>query len=111
MKAFELGAVPIHLAWIQFGPWACPDEKGFGAASNFNINATFRYGISVNPKIGKRYMNELADRREFYNDSVNNYNIRIQSFPDMIVARMMAYKAEKMFEVSAADMKDVKVEF
>jgi len=63
MKAFELGAVPIHLAWIQFGPWACPDEKGFGAASNFNINATFRYGISVNPKTGKRFMNELADRR------------------------------------------------
>ena len=63
MKAFELGAVPIHLTWIQFGPWACPDEKGFGAASNFNINATFRYGISVNPKLGKRYMNELADRR------------------------------------------------
>ncbi len=63
MKAFELGAVPVHLSWIQFGPWACPDEKGFGAASNFNINATFRYGISVNPKTGKRYMNELADRR------------------------------------------------
>lgn len=63
LKAFELGAVPVHLAWIQFGPWACPDEKGFGAASNFNINATFRYGISVNPKTGKRYMNELADRR------------------------------------------------
>lgn len=63
MKAFELGAVPVHLTWIQFGPWACPDEKGFGAASNFNINATFRYGISVNPKTGKRYMNELADRR------------------------------------------------
>lgn len=63
MKAFELGAIPIHLAWIQFGPWACPDEKGFGAASNFNINATFRYGISVNPKTGVRYMNELADRR------------------------------------------------
>ncbi|MFH1364254.1 MAG: LemA family protein, partial [Candidatus Aenigmatarchaeota archaeon] len=26
--------------------------------------------------------NELADRREFYNDSVNNFNIRIESFPD-----------------------------
>lgn len=63
MKAFELGAVPVHLTWIQFGPWACPDEKGFGAASNFNINATFRYGISVNPKLGTRFMNELADRR------------------------------------------------
>ncbi len=63
LKAFELGAVPVQLSWIQFGPWACPDEKGFGAASNFNINATFRYGISVNPKTAARFMNELADRR------------------------------------------------
>lgn len=62
-KAFGIGATPVHVSWIQFGPWACPDEKGFGAASNFNINATFRYGISVDPKTSKRYMNELADRR------------------------------------------------
>lgn len=62
MKAFEAGAVPVHVSRIQFGPWACPDEKGFGAASNFNINATFRYGISVDISTSKRYMNELADR-------------------------------------------------
>jgi flavocytochrome c len=62
MQAFKAGAVPVHVGRIQFGPWACPDEKGFGAASNFNINATFRYGISVDPKTNKRYMNELADR-------------------------------------------------
>ena len=30
--------------------------------------------------------NELADRREFYNDSVNTYNIRRESFPDMAIA-------------------------
>lgn len=29
----------------------------------FNVNGAFRYGISVNPKTGKRYMNELADRK------------------------------------------------
>ncbi|QKF81996.1 flavocytochrome c [Halarcobacter ebronensis] len=83
LKAFELGAVPVHVSWIQFGPWACPDEKGFGAASNFNINASFRYGISVNAKTGKRYMNELADRRtratamfKLVNDN-KNYPINI----------------------------------
>ncbi|AQW80577.1 flavocytochrome c [Campylobacter pinnipediorum subsp. pinnipediorum] len=84
MKTFELGAVPVHLSWIQFGPWACPDEKGFGSASNFNINATFRYGISVNPKTGKRFMNELADRRtraqamfKVINGDDKNYPINI----------------------------------
>ncbi len=29
----------------------------------FNVNATFRFGISVDPRSGKRYMNELADRK------------------------------------------------
>lgn len=55
--------------------------------------------------------NELADRREFYNDSVNTYNIRIQSFPDMFVARAMACREEQMFRVAEQDKKDVKVEF
>ena len=55
--------------------------------------------------------NELADRREFYNDSVNTYNIRIQSFPDMIVAGMLHYTPEDMFKVAEADKQDVKVEF
>ena len=55
--------------------------------------------------------NEIADRREFYNDSVNTYNIRIHSFPDMFIANMMGLKDQEMFKVSAADTKDVKVEF
>ena len=29
--------------------------------------------------------NEIADRREFYNDSVNSFNIRIESFPGIIL--------------------------
>lgn len=82
LKAFELGAIPVHVGWLQFGPWACPDEKAFGVGSNFNINAGFRYGISVDPKTGKRYMNELADRRtradamfKVINDKEKNYPI------------------------------------
>ncbi|WP_169777175.1 flavocytochrome c [Campylobacter mucosalis] len=63
VEALRIGATPVQLSWIQYGPWACADEKGFGVGSMFNVNASFRYGISVNPKTGKRYMNELADRR------------------------------------------------
>jgi LemA protein len=55
--------------------------------------------------------NELADRREFYNDSVNTYNIRIQSFPDMVVAGWMKYQPEEMFKAAEAEKKDVKIEF
>jgi LemA protein len=32
---------------------------------------------------------EIADRREFYNDSVNTFNIRIQQMPDPFVASFM----------------------
>ena len=55
--------------------------------------------------------NELADRREFYNDSVNQWNIRIQSFPDMIVANMMKAQPHEMYKIAEEDRKDVKVEF
>ena len=55
--------------------------------------------------------NEIADRREFYNDSVNQYNIRIQSIPDVIVARMMGYQNEEMFEVTEVDKQDVEIKF
>lgn len=53
--------------------------------------------------------NELADRREFYNDSVNIYNIRIHSIPDVIVARMMKCTDEQFFKVSEEDKKIVHV--
>ncbi|NIP99904.1 MAG: LemA family protein, partial [Nitrospinaceae bacterium] len=41
----------------------------------------------------------LADRREFYNDSVNNYNIRIQQIPDVFVAGFLNYEKEELFQV------------
>lgn len=56
--------------------------------------------------------NELADRREFYNDSVNTYNIRIQSFPDMVFAKRLGFTTpEPLFKATEAERKDVKVEF
>ena len=55
--------------------------------------------------------NDLADRREFYNDSVNTYNIKIQSFPDLIIARILKYTEEQMFKIAEADKQDIKVEF
>lgn len=54
---------------------------------------------------------EIADRREFYNDSVNTYNIRIASIPDMIVASGMGLKAKEMFQVSEEDKRDVEIKF
>ncbi len=55
--------------------------------------------------------NEIADRREFYNDSVNTYNIRIQQIPDRFIAGMLGYQAEPLFKAEEAEKKDVKVDF
>jgi len=55
--------------------------------------------------------NQIADRREFYNDSINEYNIRIQSFPDMFVANLMKLKQEHMFRVEDKDKEDVQIRF
>lgn len=55
--------------------------------------------------------NELSDRREFYNDSVNSFNIRIESIPEVIVARMMSYSRKELFSASKEETADVAVEF
>ena len=60
---FKVGAAPVHLSWIQSGPWASPNEKGFGVGSSYQIAAGFRFGIMIDKKTGKRFVNELADRR------------------------------------------------
>ena len=37
--------------------------------------------------------NTIADRREFYNESVNINNIGIEQFPDIIVARLFGFRS------------------
>lgn len=55
--------------------------------------------------------NQIADRREFFNDSVNVYNIRIAQIPDMWVARKMNLMPKEMFKVGEEDKKDVEIKF
>ena len=54
---------------------------------------------------------QIADRREVYNDTVNNFNTRIEQFPDLIFARLLAYARKEYFKVEAADKEDVKISF
>lgn len=51
--------------------------------------------------------NAIADRREFYNESVNNNNVRIEQFPDAVVARMFNFKAFELLEFSEEETRDV----
>jgi LemA protein len=52
---------------------------------------------------------KIADRREFFNDDVNTYNIRIQQFPDVIIAGMMHLQHRDLFKVTEEDRQDVDV--
>lgn len=63
LAAIEAGATPLQLCWIQLGPWASYDEKGWGVGSMFTLLAGFPYGIMVDANTGKRFVNEMSDRR------------------------------------------------
>jgi len=54
--------------------------------------------------------NQIADRREFYNESVLLFNTRIHSLPDMIIAGMMGFKDKEYFKATEEEKKNVKVE-
>jgi len=51
--------------------------------------------------------NSIADRREFYNESVNNNNVRIEQFPDVILARFFNFKPAELLEFSEEEKQDV----
>jgi LemA protein len=44
----------------------------------------------------------IADRRELYNDSANLNNLRIEQFPDLIIARLMAARPFDLLEFNEA---------
>lgn len=62
-QAINAGAAPVQLSHIQLGPWASPDEKGYGDGPMFSEYIVFQYGIMVDPVTGSRFVNELADRK------------------------------------------------
>lgn len=55
--------------------------------------------------------NQIADRREFYNESVNIYNIRINQIPDMWVAGACNFIPDELFKVTEEERKDVNIKF
>jgi LemA protein len=54
---------------------------------------------------------QIADRREFYNDSVNVFNTRIQEMPDALLAEPMNLHPRQMFRVAEEDKVPVKISF
>jgi len=54
---------------------------------------------------------QIADRREFLNESVNIYNIRLEQFPDLIVARIFNFARRTLWQIEPEHRRDVEVAF
>ncbi len=56
--------------------------------------------------------NKISFSRQYYNDSVLNYNNQIQMFPSNVIANMTGFKASEFFEVNVpAEREAPKVSF
>jgi LemA protein len=78
----------------------------FAVAENYpqlKTDATFR---ALQERISG-LENAIADRREVYNEAVNNNNVRIEQFPDAVLARLFNFKAFQLLEFGAAETADV----
>ncbi|MBI2606219.1 MAG: LemA family protein [Deltaproteobacteria bacterium] len=55
--------------------------------------------------------NQIADRRGYYNECVNRFNIRIESFPGSIIAGSMDLQEREFFRVYESDKTPPEIEF
>ena len=56
--------------------------------------------------------NKISFSRQFYNDTVTMYNIKLQVFPSNIIAGMLNFKARDLFKAESDEARrNVKVDF
>lgn len=53
--------------------------------------------------------NTIADRREFYNESANVNNIRIEQIPDVVIARMFSFQPAVLLDFEQEEISDVDI--
>jgi len=54
--------------------------------------------------------NGIADRREVYNEAVNLNNVRIEQFPDVVVARLFNFRDFGLLEFNEEEKRDVNMQ-
>lgn len=80
-EAMNIGCTIVQPSWIQLGPWTSADERGFGRAPMFVQSVTAAYGLWVSTVTGKRFVDELADRKT-RSDAIIAENNRVIAFCD-----------------------------
>jgi LemA protein len=53
--------------------------------------------------------NQIADRREFYNEAVTQYNTRIKQFPYVIIAGQFGFESRELFTATEEETANVDV--
>lgn len=82
--------------------------KLFALAENYPDLKTNHSFIQLQGRISD-LESAISDRREFYNDSVNLNNIRIQQFPDMIVAKFCDFRPFELLTFKKEELGDILV--
>jgi len=54
---------------------------------------------------------KIQAARRFYNTNVRDMNIKVESFPDNIIAGIFGFKAMELFEANGAEKEPVAVKF
>lgn len=78
----------------------------FALAENYPLLTSDQHFRHLRDRISQ-LENTIADRRELYNESVNLNNVRIEEFPDVLVARLCGFGPRTLLEFSLEEMKDV----
>lgn len=52
---------------------------------------------------------DIANSRKYYNGAVRIFNDKVQMFPSNIIARMLGFKEQEMFEANETERENVKV--
>ena len=70
----RIGCTQIQQDWIQCGPWNSPEEKGMGIALYFAQGAAATMGLWIDCAEGRRFVNELANRKVRADAVIRNNN-------------------------------------
>ena len=70
----------------------------FGVVENYPDLKTNENMLGLQKRISE-IENAIADRMEFFNDSVTLYNIAINEFPNLILAKLILYKERSLLEL------------
>jgi len=82
----------------------------FAVAENYpNLKANENFKMLQEELTGTE--DKIAYSRQFYNDTIMDFNNRLQVFPSNIFANMLGFKQKEFFKTAENEKKPIKVEF